>query len=137
MVQKLTVSDVVPATPDEIFSAWLDSKAHTAMTGAPAKASAKIGGKFTAWDGYAYGENLELVPGEKIVQSWRSSDFADNEADSRLTVSLKAVAGGTRVSLTHSGIPDSQSGYRDGWVDYYLTPMKAYFAKPRKPVRSR
>ena len=94
MTHKFSVSDIIPAGPEEIYAAWLDSKAHGAMTGAAAKATAKVGGAFSAWDGYAYGTNLELVPGKKIVQSWRTTDFAEGDKDSKLTVTLKPVAGG-------------------------------------------
>jgi activator of HSP90 ATPase len=137
VTHKFSVSDVIPAGPEEIYAAWLDSKAHSAMTGAAAKATAKVGGQFSAWDGYAYGKNLELVPGKKIVQSWRTTDFADGDKDSKLTVTLKPVAGGTKLTLLHSGIPDDQTGYREGWVDYYFTPMKAYFAKAKKPGKAK
>lgn len=67
MRQKFTVSEIIPASPEAIYDAWLDSKAHGAMTGSKAKASAKVGAKFSAWDGYIEGTNLELVPGERIV----------------------------------------------------------------------
>lgn len=33
------VSDVIPASPDEIYAAWLDSETHTDMTGGAATAS--------------------------------------------------------------------------------------------------
>ena len=132
---KFTVSDIIPAKPRAIYDAWLDSKAHGAMTGTKAKASAKVGGKWSASDGYCSGVNLELVPGKKIVQSWRSTDFADGDTDSKITVTLKPVAGGTKITLLHSAIPDSQTdgGYKAGWADYYFEPMKGYFAKATKP----
>jgi activator of HSP90 ATPase len=38
--------------PEKIYSAWLDSKKHAAMTGSEADIDARINGKFTAWDGY-------------------------------------------------------------------------------------
>jgi uncharacterized protein YndB with AHSA1/START domain len=131
---KFTVSDVIPASPRAVYDAWLDSKAHGAMTGGKAKASAKVGGKWSATDGYCYGTNLELVPGKKIVQSWRSSDFGDDDKDSKIALTLKPVAGGTKLTLLHSAVPDSQAdaGYKAGWADYYFTPMKAYFAKAAK-----
>ena len=104
------------------------------MSGGKAKASAKIGAAFTAWDNYISGTNLELVRGKRIVQSWRSVEFAAGDKDSKLTITLKPVAGGTRLTLLHSGIPDSQKdgGYKAGWFESYLDPMKAYFAKATK-----
>ena len=133
---KFTVSDIIPAKPRAIYDAWLDSKAHGAMTGGgKAKASAKVGAAFTVWDNYISGMNLELVRGKRIVQAWRSVEFAAGDKDSKLTITLKPVAGGTKLTLLHSGIPDSQKngGYKEGWFESYLDPMKAYFAKAAKP----
>ena len=130
---KFTVSDIIPASPRAIYDAWLDSKAHGAMTGAKARASAKVGAAFTAWDNYISGINLELVRGKRIVQSWRSVEFAPGDKDSRLTVTVKPVSGGTRLTLLHSSIPDSQKdgGYKAGWAESYFEPMKTYFAKAK------
>ena len=143
MSLKFTVSDIIPAKPRAIYDSWLDSKAHGRMTGSKAKASAKVGGKFTAWDGYISGANLELVRGKRIVQSWRSVEFAPGNKDSKLTITLKAVPGGTKLTLLHSGVPDGQTGYKEGWRESYFEPMKAYFAKaaarakPKRKARSK
>ena len=43
-----SVSDVIPAVPQAIYDAWLDSAGHAAMTGGkPATCSAAVGGAFT------------------------------------------------------------------------------------------
>jgi uncharacterized protein YndB with AHSA1/START domain len=133
MSARFTVSAVIPATPEAVYAAWLDSRSHSKMTGAKATASAKVGGSFAAWDGYATGTNLELVPGKRIVQSWRTADFAAGDPDSRIALTLKAVPGGTKVTLSHSRIASGADGYRDGWRDYYFAPMKAFFAG-KKPA---
>ena len=62
------------------------------MTGAKAKASKKVGAAFSAWDGYIVGKNVELVPGKRIVQSWRTSEFGPNDPDSTITVTLAPIA---------------------------------------------
>ena len=72
-------------SPEEIYQAWLDSLAHSEMTGGEANMSDQIGAEVSAWDGYISGRNLELVPGERIVQSWRTSEFADEHGDSVIT----------------------------------------------------
>jgi uncharacterized protein YndB with AHSA1/START domain len=136
---KFSVSDIIPAKPRAIYDAWLDSKAHGLMSGGKAKASAKVGAAFTAWDNYISGTNLELVPGKRIVQSWRSVEFAAGDKDSKLTITLKPVAGGTRLTLLHSAMPDSQKdgGYKDGWDESYFAPMKAYFGKTAKKPKAK
>lgn len=118
----------LPATPDEVYDAWLNSAKHSAMTGGEAKASKRDGAAHSAWDGYITGRNVELVPGRKIVQTWRTSQFPDDHPDSTLTVSLAPIATGTKLTLLHEGVPDGQTSYElGGWEDNYFAPMKAYF----------
>jgi uncharacterized protein YndB with AHSA1/START domain len=126
-----TVSDVIPATPAAIYAAWLDSAGHTGMTGGKrAEAGAAVGDPFTAHDGYITGKNLELEPGRRIVQSWRTTRFTAADPDSRIEVTLEPVAGGTGVTLVHSAVPDGHTGYQaGGWQNNYFEPMKRYFSK--------
>jgi len=124
----LTMSAVIPAKPEEIYKAWMSAKGHSAMTESPATVSARVGGKFTAWDGYIFGNTLELAPGKRIVQAWRSTDFPEGAPDSRLEVLLEPAKGGTKVTLKHSDIPPGQAAsYRQGWKDFYFEPMKKHF----------
>jgi activator of HSP90 ATPase len=124
----------LPATPDAIYRAWLSGAEHSAMTGGKATASDKPGGSFTAWDGYIWGKNLELKPHWCIVQSWRTTQFADGDPDSRLELCIHASGDGSELLLIHSDIPpDQMAGYESGWAEYYFEPMRAYFsAKQRK-----
>jgi uncharacterized protein YndB with AHSA1/START domain len=99
------------------------------MTGTTtAKGSTAVGGAIEAWDGYISGRNLKLVPGKRIVQAWRTTEFGPSDADSQIDVTLAKTARGTRVTLTHSNVPDGHTGYKSGWSEFYFTPMKAYFA---------
>ncbi len=124
-----TLKSIIPATPEQIYAAWLDSLAHTDMTGGDASMSDEVGALVSAWDGYITGRNIELVPGKRIVQSWRTSRFTDAHADSIITVTLRSGAGGTVLTLEHSNVPDDQRNYEDGgWEENYFQPMKDYFA---------
>jgi activator of HSP90 ATPase len=126
--ESLTASAVIPGEPGAIYRAWMSSKGHTVMTGSRATVTARVGGKYTAWDGYISGTTRELEPGARIVQSWRTTDFASEAPDSRLEVTFTAVREGTRVTVKHSGLPPGSSAeYRRGWIDFYFKPMKAYF----------
>jgi activator of HSP90 ATPase len=128
MAYEFTISAVLPATPQAVYDAWMSSQAHGDMTGGAAQIDPRVGGKFTAWDGYISGTTLTLEPGRRIVQSWRTSEFAAADNDSELEVLLEADPAGTNITLHHSKIPDGQSGYEQGWVDNYFDPMRAYFA---------
>ena len=91
-------------------------------------ASAKVGAKCAAWDGYITGENLELDRPTLIVRSWRSSEFPAGVIDSRLEVMLEEAEGEMKVTLRHSEIPDGRSeSYKSGWVGHQFEPMKAHF----------
>jgi uncharacterized protein YndB with AHSA1/START domain len=129
MSLRFEVSAVIPAKPVEVYAAWLDSRAHSKMTGAKAKVSDNVGGDFEAWDGYISGTNLELEPGRRIVQAWRTVEFADDEEDSRLEIILAPVKGGTKLTIKHSKLPAHGQQYKQGWVDSYFDPMQAYFGK--------
>ena len=123
-----TLRSIIPATPQQIYAAWLDSLAHSAMTGGKASMSDEIGAAISAWDGYITGRNLHLVQGKRIVQSWRTSRFTDAHADSIVTITLRAAASGTVLMLEHSNVPDDQRNYEDGgWEENYFAPMKDYF----------
>jgi len=129
MSEKLELSIILPASPGRIYQAWLDGEEHGAFTGSPAGVEARVGGSFTAWDGYIWGITLEMEPERRIVQSWRTGDFPAEAPDSRLEVLLEAAVGGARLTLVHTNIPDGQAeNYRQGWEDYYFEPMRGYFA---------
>lgn len=116
------------ASPHQVYEALMDSKKHTAFTGDKATISRQVGGSIQAGDGYISGTNLELLPDEKIVQSWQASDFPQG-AVSKVTFSLKAVDGGVRLTFTHSGVPEELfDSIRDGWVEYYWQPLAAWLA---------
>ena len=55
---------VIPASPKEVYEAYVDAKKHSKFTGSKATGKAVVGGKFTAWDGYIFGKNLELEDGK-------------------------------------------------------------------------
>jgi len=116
--------------PETIFKAWLSSEGHSEMTGSPAQVEPRVGGAFTAWDGYITGKTLELKPFSRIVQAWRTGEFEDADPDSRLEIELEVVTSGTRLTLTHSNIPEGQAeSYKSGWEEWYFGPMREYFSR--------
>jgi activator of HSP90 ATPase len=107
----------------------MDSKKHAAFTGGKASISRMVGGKFTAYDGYAEGVNVELVPDKKIVQTWRADDWPEGHY-SRVTFSLTNAGGGTRLAFTQSDVLEEQyDDVAQGWRDYYWKPLKEMLEK--------
>ena len=123
-----TLTATIPASPQDIYDAWLDSRAHSDMTGGKATQSAKVGAAVTAWDDYISGNNVELVPGKRIVQTWRTTKFTDEHGDSIIIVTLEPARGGTNLTLEHANVPDGQTSYEEsGWQEHYFEPMRRYF----------
>ncbi len=130
MAEEFTISTVLPATPEQVFRAWLSSEGHSGMTGSAARVEPRVGGSFTAWDGYITGRTAGLKPYTRIVQTWRTTEFPDDCADSQIEIVLEPVEGGTKLTLKHTNIPDGQGdSYKSGWDESYFQPMKEYFSK--------
>jgi activator of HSP90 ATPase len=123
------IKTTIQASAQELYRSWLSSEGHTKMTGGEATNSGKVGGAFTAWDGYIEGKNLVLEPHLRIVQSWRTSEFETHEPDSELEILFKEREDGTEITLNHRNLPAHGEQYRQGWVDHYFNPMKAYFER--------
>ncbi|VVB59588.1 Activator of Hsp90 ATPase -like protein [uncultured archaeon] len=114
------------ATPHEVYEALMDSKKHTDFTEAKAVISRDIVGKFTAFDGWASGKNVELVKDKKIVQTWRSADWPDNHY-STITVALKQEGVETILDFTQTEIPIGfYNDIKQGWADWYWDKLKVY-----------
>jgi len=134
--ESIEVSGVVHAPAERIYQAWLSSSEHTAMTGSRATVEGNVGGRFTAYDGRIEGAMVELEPGRRIVQRWRSTDFPAGAGDSILEVRFEPIDNGTRVAFVHSEIPEGQATLlEEGWRKYYLEPMDRYFASASMPSR--
>jgi len=130
MTEEFTMTTVIPAEPQKVYHAWMNSAEHAAFTASPAEIDNRVGGKFTAWDGYIQGETLALEPPRRILQLWRTTEFPEASPNSRLELTFETATGGTRITLVHTVIPDGQAEeYRQGWEDYYFTPLIAYFSE--------
>ena len=135
MPYSFTLTTTLPASAQQIYDAWLDSLAHSQMTGGEALMSDELGAEVSAWNGYISGRNLELVPGARIVQSWRTTEFTDAHEDSTITVTLEETPNGTLLTLVHGNVPDEQRSYEQGgWQSNYFEPMQDYFAGQAPPA---
>jgi activator of HSP90 ATPase len=129
MAKTIEQSVVFKATPEALYKFFMDSAKHTAVTGAPAKVSNKIGGKWSAFGNMIGGSNLLLVPNWLIVQAWRSHSWKAADPDSILIVRFEKIASGTRVNLAHVGVPAyDHKGVTQGWKHYYWKPWKKYLS---------
>jgi activator of HSP90 ATPase len=126
----ITQKVIISASPEEVYNALLDPKKQSDFTGSKATGKAIVGAKFTAWDGYISGKNLELEKGKRIVQQWITTDWPDDYPPSKLEFSLKKVDDKTELTMLHSDIPaDQEKELEQGWIDFYWSPLKSFFEK--------
>ena len=126
---EFTLKTKINTSAKEIYKAWLNSEGHSNMTGGAAIISDKPGDNFTAWDGYIEGKNIELEPYKRILQTWRTSQFKDQEEDSQIEILLNEIDGQTELTLIHTNVPESGEHYKKGWDNHYFQPMNEYFSK--------
>jgi activator of HSP90 ATPase len=99
--------------------------------GSAVKVERKVGGRFSVYDGEIQGENLELIPDRKIVQSWRYADWPKDHY-SKVTFLLTAEPNGTRLSFSQTGVPERHyEEIKQGWKDYYWNPLKETLRKQK------
>jgi activator of HSP90 ATPase len=131
MLETTTITQevTIPAKPVQVYDAFINPLKHAAFTGAKASGEAVEGGAFSAWDGYITGTYVKLQRARQILAEWKTSEWPTGYPPSQLALSFKDSDAGTLVSMVHSDVPMSQvDAYRQGWTDYYWTPLKEYFA---------
>ena len=129
----ITQKVIIPASPEEVYDAFIDAKKHSAFTGAKATCDPKVGGEFTAWDGYITGKNLELEKGKRILQEWTTTEWPEGYPPSKLELTFTKVKGGTEITMVHHDVPEEQAEeYKQGWIDNYWEPLKDYFTKHKR-----
>lgn len=110
---------VLKANPDKVYRAFLDKAAMTkwiapyGFTCTVHHMDAKVGGTFrmsfenfsTAHSHAFGGEYLELIPGQLLRYTDKFED-PNLPGELLVTVSLKAVACGTELNVSQTGIPE-------------------------------
>jgi activator of HSP90 ATPase len=133
MLKTIEQSVRFSATARELYDIYLNPARHAAVTGAPVKISPKPGGKFTAFDGMLTGLTLFTIPGEMIVQRWRSCMFHAGDLDSILILRFIQDGKRGRIDLVHANVPKhDHAGVTKGWEKYYWKPLRAYLKGKRR-----
>jgi activator of HSP90 ATPase len=116
-------------SPETLYEMYMDSAKHSRATGSRAKLGRKAGDAFIAFDGSLRGKNLLVVPGEMVVQAWRSSSWKKADGDSILIMTFRKTAYGARVDLVHVNVPEhDHKGVTAGWPKFYWKPWRAYLS---------
>jgi uncharacterized protein YndB with AHSA1/START domain len=119
----------IPASPAAVFEVLMNSTKFAEMTGGrSAEISAAEGGPFTMFGGDITGRNVELVPGKRVVQAWRSHAWPEG-VYSLVSFELSSEGKGTKLVFNQSGYPDSAHEMLDGgWPKMYWEPMSKLLA---------
>jgi len=116
------------SNPLELYDLLMNAKKHAAFTGTKVTMSKKPKGKFSVFDGYCKGYNIELIAGEKIVQAWHfAEDGWPDDHYSICTFIFEKVGSKTTLTFTQTDIPEHKvDELENGWKEFYWKPMKAY-----------
>ena|SRR5271165_7397859 len=123
------------ATPERVYQLLTNSAEFAAATERPAEIVPTEGSAFSLFGGYIQGRQIELVPGERIVQSWRGVDWAPG-THSLVRFTLKPEGNGTRLLLDHDAYPEGPSPMYPSWHEhlssnwpvFYFEPLEKYLA---------
>lgn len=97
----------------------------------PSAIGSTAGSAFTLFGGYITGRQLELVPGTRIVQAWRTQSWSEG-AWSIARFELTEEGAGTRILFDHRGFPDDQADHlAAGWQANYWQPLEKYLARQK------
>ena len=129
MSNVITQPVTLPAPARDLYAMYLNPKTHRAITGGKGVISARRGSRFSAFDGMLHGLTLHTVPGQLIVQAWRSINFKKGDIDSTLILRFTPKGKRGRIDLVHVNVPDQDyRGVMQGWKKYYWRPWRKYLA---------
>jgi len=116
------------ASAAQTYEALTDAARFAAFTGAPAEISGEPGGAFSCFGGMISGRNIELIPGQRVVQAWRAGNWAPGTY-SIVRFELKPQGEATRLVFDQAGHPAEQQAHlKDGWQKMYWEPLRKYLS---------
>jgi activator of HSP90 ATPase len=127
------------ASPQRIYEALTTSRHFDAVTrlsdaialvtakGAkPTLISPEVGGAFTLFGGYITGRNLQMLPGERLIQAWRAGSWGASDYS---IVKFVLIGNGaeTKLVFDHGGFPDGEGeSLADGRRTHYWEPLAKF-----------
>jgi activator of HSP90 ATPase len=114
-------------SPQRLYEALLDSKQFSSFSGRAAEISQSVGGPFSLFDKHIVGQNVELVPNQRIVQAWRVVDWPAG-IYSIARFEFKPQGEGTKLVFDHTAFPeDLKEHLAEGWQTNYWNLLTKYF----------
>lgn len=118
-----------PVSPERVYGLLIDARKFAAATGKPARIEAGEGATFSIFGDLIHGRHIELVPGQRIVQAWRGSDWEPG-VYSIVRFTLTREAGGTRLSVDHDAYPEGKSPIYPSWREHLSTNWPVFYFEP-------
>jgi activator of HSP90 ATPase len=123
------------ASPERLYHALTDARgfdhvqrlsaamASGAVKPTPPRLTARAGTRFSLFGGYISGRQIELTPGERIVQAWRSASWPPHIYSIASFVISKTPQGSMLV-FDHTGFPANEADHlAEGWRVNYWEPL--------------
>ena len=140
----LEIKRFINAPRDRVYAAWTDPTQLKEWWGPEGVRTrvlvidARVGGKYR-WDLInqegeemsVFGEYRELIPGKKVVFTWKwDDDEAWENRSSVVSVEFSDRDGGTELRLTHVQLPSeaSRDRHNEGW-NSVLDRLEKFFSK--------
>jgi len=112
---------------NEIYDVLTRPEMVSAFTRSEVKLEPIKGGEFVLFGGNVHGHFLELIPNEKIVQTWRLKQWPV-EHYSNVVIDIEEMGDHTEIRLTQSGVPSSEvDTTNNNWKRYYWNSIKQTF----------
>ncbi|CAJ0637509.1 4371_t:CDS:10, partial [Entrophospora sp. SA101] len=119
-VTTTNISEIeMQTSADQIYETLLDPGRVTVWTRSRPDIFRLVGSKFNLFDGNITGTILELIPNEKIVQTWRLKSWTEDHF-STVTLRFEQSNDHTVIHLTQEGIPvEEVDTVQHNWENYY------------------
>jgi activator of HSP90 ATPase len=122
---------VIKASRGQIYECLTNGEIFTAATEMLAEVSDREGEPFSLFGGRVEGRQIELVPGERVVQAWRFGTAHPDEWDpgvySIVRFTLRPEGDATRLVIDHNGIPPEWEDHiQGGYPTFYEDPLTKY-----------
>lgn len=126
-MKKIRQQFKINASVETVYRALTDPILIEQWSEAKALMNDYIGGRFSLFNGYIVGQNLEVKPNARISQNWRLKNWTDL---SHVQLELKRDGKGTIVDLLHDNIPDTDYvNVQQGWNRSYLGKLQRFFER--------
>lgn len=123
----LSIETTLSGTPERVMELLTDPLLIRKWSGGDAVLEQKEGGRFGMFDGWVSGNVLKCT-GSELAFTWKTTDWNEGAQASEVHILLAADEAGTKVTLTHTGLPDEneRDSHKTGWMDFFFDPLEDY-----------